>query len=227
MTINQAYEFVKFVYNKAQSGYITPEQFNMLAPIMQMSLINDRLGNVKKYVPGRPQPPYGFNINQKIREELRPLMVLPTTTTVTAGVATLPADYLYYDTVSAGGKLVQEVTEDQIIELNDSLIRPPNTDFPKFVIHSNGLNVYPTSITSIKLSYVKKPTDPVWNYTMVNDEPVYAASGGVVGDGNSVDFSTGPTTHLEICNMLLSAIGVHLSMPEIAQYAEQQQLKGS
>lgn len=225
MTIDQAYQFVQFVANKKQSGNITPTQFNLLAPIMQMSLINDRLGNVKKYA-GDKSAPYGFNMNQKIREELRPLMVAPTTTAVSSGVAAFPADYLYCDTITAGGILVQEVSEDQIAELNNSLIRPPTTQYPKFVLHANGINVYPTSITSIKLSYVKKPTDPIWNYTTSNDVAVYAATGGEVGDGNSVDFSTGVTTHLEICFMILSALGVNLSALELAQYAEQQQVMG-
>src|SRR5882672_7446021 len=203
MSIAAAYDIVRFLYNKAQNGYITPAQFNNLAPIMQMSLINDRIGNVKKYMPHDPTPPYGFALNQKTREEIRPLLVPPTTTPVTAGVATIPDGYLYYDTIAVNGKQAQEATEDEILELNNSLIKPPSLMFPKFVLHSNGINVYPTSVTSISLSWLRRPITPIWNYTEVNDEPVYAATGGIIGDGDSHDFETAETTHLEICYLIL------------------------
>lgn len=220
MTIDQAYKFIQFVYNKAQTGYIEPSQFNMLAPIMQMSLINDRLGNVKKYRSPNQSPPYGFNSSQKIREELKGIMVKPTTIAISSGKFNYPADYLYYDTISAGDKLVQEVTEDQIVELNNSLIRPPSATYPKCVLHQEGIFVYPTSITSIKLAYVRKPDDPTWGYTIVNDEPVYDA-------GSSTDFEVGETAQLEVCMMILSAVGVNLSMAEVVQYAEQQKAQGA
>lgn len=186
---------------------------------MQTSFINDRLGNVKKYAPHDPTPNYGFGLNQKIREELRPLLVKPTLTAVTAGVATIPADYLYYDTIAVSGKQALEATEDEILELNNSLIKPPSTTYPKFVLHENGINMYPTSITAMHLSYLRKPATPVWGYTTVNDEPVY-------NSGTSKDWETASTTHLEICNLILSAIGVHLGMGEVTQYAESMQAKG-
>lgn len=219
MDINSAFNFINFCSNKRQNGYVSPSDFNNLAPIAQMSVINDRLGNVKKYQPHDPTPNYGFGLNQKIREELRPLLVKPTVTAVTAGVATIPADYLYYDTISVAGKQAQEATEDEILELNNSLIKPPSTTYPKFVLHSNGINMYPTTIASILLSYLRKPATPIWNYTIVNDEPVYNPSG-------SQNFETGETTHLEICALILSWVGVHLNMGEIVQYAEAMQAQG-
>ena len=213
MTIDQAYRFVQFVYNKAQNSYIKPDDFNVLAPIMQLSLINDRIGNVKKYKTGFPVSAVGFGLNQKTREELRPLLVKPTATTVTAGLAAFPTDYLYYDTVTAGGYNVQEVQDDELAELNNSAIKPPSTRFPKMVIHSDGIHVYPNTITSINLSYLRRPVPPKWNYTIVNTEPVYSSSG-------SQDFETSDMTHYEICSKILQAVGLNLGKDDITQWAE-------
>lgn len=214
MTINEAYIFVNFICNKKQRGYVTPDNFNNLAPIMQMSLINDRIGNIKKY-PFQ----YGFGQTQKIREELRPLLVKPTVTAVTTGVAPFPADYIYYDTISVSGRQGQEVTEDEILELSNSLIKPPTLQYPKFVLHSNGINMYPVSITSILLSYLRKPATPLWNYDMVNDEPVYKVAG-------SQDFETHLTTHFEICARILQAVGLNLGENEITQWSEMAEATG-
>lgn len=219
MTINEAYLFTQFVSNKKQNGYIKPDDWNTLAPIMQLSLINDRLGNVKRYRPGEPVPPWGFGLTQKTREELRPISVKPTTTPVVAGLAAIPADYLYYDTVTAGGKNVIEVTEDEIAELNNNTIIPPSTQFPYFTIHSEGIFVYPTSITSIALSYIRKPATPVWAYTIVNDEPIYDA-------GSSQDFEVSPGAQLEIVMLILQAVGVSLNLQEVLQYSLMSEQQG-
>lgn len=217
---------MQFCYNKSQQGYITPDQFNNLAPICQMSLINDRIGNVKKYRPGYPVPAVGFGITQKSREELRPLLKPPTVTAAPSAIMPVPTDYLYYDTVSIGGRQAQECTEDEILELNSSLIKPPTLLYPKFVMHSNGFNFYPTTITTVNLSYLRKPVTPVWNYTLVNDTPVYAATGGIVGDGISHDFEVSETAHFEICAKILQAVGLNLSLGEIVQWSEMAEQQG-
>jgi len=218
MTIDQAYKYIQFVFFKRYSGYVAPADFNNLIDIHQISFINDRLGNVKKYnKEGRP--PYGFGMTQKTREELRPLLVAPSTIAVSSGLAAIPSDYLYYDTVSVNGKQAQEATEDEILELNNSLIKPPSVTYPKFVVHQNGLYLFPTSITSILLSYVSKPTTPVWNYTITNDEPEYNSSG-------SQDWQTAPGTHLEICRRILADVGISLGLVELAQYADAAEAEG-
>lgn len=220
MTIDQAIRLIRFILNKDQNGNIKGAEFNLIAPIAQMSVLNDRIGNIKKYQPGAPIPNVGFNVSQKAREEIRPLMVLPTTTAVTAGVAAYPNNYIYYDTLmTAAGKLIKEATEDEIVELNNSSIMPPSTMFPKFVMHSNGFNIYPTSIASIKLSYVRKPLTPEWAYTISNNEEVYDA-------GNSQDFELSETTHLEIVSIILQMSGVNLNMLQVTQYAQAMEAQG-
>ena len=217
MTIDQAYQFVQFVLNKDQSGYISPDQFNNISPIAQMALINDRIGNVKKYRQDHPIPVYGFGMNQKTREELRMLLVKPTNLTVTAGVATIPNDYLYYDTLAVSGKQAQECTEDEIVELLNSKIKPPTAMFPKVVVHSNGFNVYPTNSAALTVSYLRKPASPKWNYT--GNPAVYNPTG-------SQDFETSETTHLEICNRILQFCGLNLKLDEIVQWSEMAEQTG-
>lgn len=213
MTIDEAIRLTKFILNKDQNGYMEADQFNLLAPLAQISVLNDRIGNIKKYQVSHPVPEVGFNISQKSREEIRPLMTKPTTTAVAAGVAAYPGDWLYYNTIqTAAGKQVKEVTEDQILELNNSANIAPNVMFPKFVMHSDGIYIYPPSITSIKISYVRKPATPIWAYTISNNEEVYDA-------GNSVNFELSETTHLEIVMLILQMAGVSINMLQVTQFA--------
>ncbi len=227
MDIDQAYRLIQLLYNKEQGGNITPAQFNVAAEVCQISLVNDLLGNEAEYQPGMPIPKTGFSINQKNREELRPIITPFSTIAVASGLAAYPADYLYYDTMTTtGGLLITEATPDEIAILNQSQIKPPSTSYPNFVLHSDGLRIYPTSITSMKLSYVRTPIVPVWNFTTVNNEPVYAATGGEIGDGDSHNFELSPLTHIRICMKIAQYFGVNLSMAQVTLYAMAAEAQG-
>jgi len=221
MTIDQAYQFVQFVANKEQRGNITPDQFNMLAPLMQMSFINDRIGNLKKYRPHDPIPEYGYGITRKAREELRPITVVAALTALGGGDFTLPSDFLYAITVnnSANAAILKETVRDEDFIIYTSVIKPPTVEFGTYSMRSSFLTVTPASIIP-RLMYIKKPTDPRWNYTNVNNSPVYTPTG-------SVNFSVSELSHIEICMKILQAVGVNLSNDKILTYAGMEEAKGS
>lgn len=224
MTIDESYRLSSFVINKEVSGQITPGQFNLIAPQAQLVILNNRL-----------QPQYdakgilikGFGVNDNIREDLRNLMKNPQTIAVSGGIAAYPEDYIYLDAMTTNAGLpITEATADEIAVLNQSLIKPPSATFPKYVMHQNGFNIYPTSLTSIKLAYLRKPATPIWNYTESNDRAVYAATGGIVGDGNSVDFELDELIHLEIVHKILQFSGLNLGLDKVVGYSVAMQQAG-
>jgi len=121
--------------------------------------------------------------------------------------------------MTAAGYIILETTQDQIEILNKSVITPPSTVFPKFVMHSDGFYIYPTTITSMKLSYLRMPATPIWAYTISNNTEVYDA-------GNSQDFETAPTTHLEIVMLILQMAGVSINMLQVTQFAAAMEAQG-
>lgn len=210
MTIDEAYRLTSFVINAEQQGKLTADEFNLLAPIAQLSVINNRL-----------QPEYddkgrlvkGMGVNDKIREEFRPILKNPQVIAVSSGLAPYPVDYIYMDSMTdSAGKPITEAHGDEIAVLNQSQIKPPSVAFPKYVIHQNGFNIFPTSITSIRLAYLRKPVTPFRNYTLTNDRAVYNASG-------SQDFEIDVLAHLAICHQLLLAVGVNLNLDKVVAYA--------
>ena len=69
--VNELYEFVKFVANKEQSGYIKPDEFNLVADRAQMQFFMERYNNPAEYQPGRPIPRVAFQQSQKVSDDLR------------------------------------------------------------------------------------------------------------------------------------------------------------
>lgn len=220
MTIDQAYNLLQLVYNKAQGGNITPAQWNNAADICQISMINELLGNEGEYRPGMPVPQTGFSINQKNRQELQPIIKPLTTIAVSSGLMAWPEDCLYYNALTtSGGVLIKERTADEIAILNQSQICPPSLSEPNFCLASDGALIYPSSITSVKLTYVRKPVTPVWGYTIVNNVPVYDA-------GTSQDWEVGELVHYRICWKIAVLFGLNLSVGDLVSASEQLQQSG-
>lgn len=216
MTIDKVYSIVQFFYNKKQNGNITPEDFNLIAPRAQISFINGRI--TPKYDAKGNKT--GWQADQSIRRELSNILKLNESIVVSGGIAAFPGEYIDWDSITTnGGILIQEATPDEIAIMNQSVITPPTAGFPKFVVSEEGFHIYPTSLTPIKLSYLRQPETPIWNYTVVSGQPVYAATGGVIGAGNSVDFELADITHLEIIMIILQFFGVNLSLGELTQFA--------
>lgn len=221
MTIDEAYRLVQLVYNKNQSGNIKPDDFNNVAPIAQLSIINQVLGNEQQYQPNLELPKYGFRSSQKISEDLRPLVAPPSTIALSSGSGIYPTNSLYLDTVieTSSGALVRPVEYDEAMILNTSVVRPPIVGKAIYYVLGNTINVLPVSIASIKVSFVATPTPPKWNYTIVNQQPVYSASG-------SQDFQIGSLLHLRVCHRILQYFGLNLLMSEIVNAATQFEQQG-
>lgn len=216
MTIDEAYRLVQFIFNKEQNGNITPSQFNLIAERGQIAFINSRLS--KEYDPKGNL--HGWQSDQIVRRELSSILKLNETTGVAAGIAAYPDDYIDYDSMTTSdGYLITEATPDEIAILNKSLIDPPILTDAKFVQGQDGLHIYPDSITSIELNYVRTPEPPVWGYSVMSGIPVYAA-------GSSQDFELPDITHLEILMFALQFIGINLSLPEVTQYAMNKEQEG-
>lgn len=219
MTIDEAYRLVDFVANKTvQQGFISPNQFNTVAPIAQLSIINKLLGNEQE----RPNRRYGFLIDQKNLEELRPLIKIPSTLAFSNGIGTYPTDSLYlFNIVIAGAYQPAEPCEyDEAIYLQNSVIKPPTTQYPKYYVLGGNIYILPGTITTSQISYVRQPLTPKWNYTIVNQAPVYSASG-------SQDFEVGVLTHLRICALILQMCGINLSLPQVTAFAMELEQSGA
>lgn len=236
MNINEAYFFCKTIANKSQNGDVSPEQFNNLAPIAQLSVINELLGNEQEYQPtnrqggaGHPVSRYGLGITQKNMEELRPIISIPTALVFSGGIATYPVDSIYlFDLAETSGlKEIYPTEVDEARILAQSVIKPPIIGKAIYYVLGPSIYVLPASIINTLVTYVKKPADPLWNYTYVSTVPTYAATGGVIGSGSSQDFEVSVLLHLRICAKILQAVGINLSLEQVVAYGAALEAQGA
>lgn len=225
MDINQAWRIVNFVANKQQKGKILPSDFNALAVQAQFECMLNCLGNQKRVNP-KFIPPTGYKVNQQSKEDILPLIVKsPTPLSLSAGIAPYPSDFFSYDNLlRADGTIVTMIENDQLGRMKKSLITPPIDSEPFACMHSEGIEIAPAGLTDVYLTYVKRPADPNWDYTIDHQIFVYNSTATPQLSGKiSHNFEMPERKHKEICMIILKYIGINLSDEALTQFATQVQ----
>ena len=213
MTIDELYKFVQYVANKEQRGFIKPSEFNLLAKRAQLDVIKQRVGK-----PSPADQSVGYKVTSALFDELYPVILLDVAVAYNNGALQFPDNYLYFLSATLGnstlGRFVDIVSHGEWVSRMQSTLVAPSQNRPIGVIGDSGFRVFaPSEVTSgVRLSYVKSPADPVWNFTTVNDIEVYNATG-------SVQLTLPESTHMEIAHRILTYVSVNLRESEMVQYS--------
>ncbi len=136
-------------------------------------------------------------------------------------IVTTQDDFYRLGTViySAGALPTQElerVDRGELYHLLSSKLTAPTTTYPIYVYERQKLFVYPQTIQSgIEATYIRKPMDPVWNFTLSGNAYVY-------NPDTSINFELHDAEQTEIVLKVLLYAGVVVKDPTIIQVAAQQ-----
>ena len=225
MNVNDMYRICQFAINKAQNGYLTPAEFNLVINQAQTSYQDYLLGEFQQYQYGRPQARVNYSQNENIRQRLTPLITEATLTiNSTTGESPYPVDYVQVDAVvTTDFKRVRFVPQNSLYSYYNSEIDPVVTN-PIYLIEPNKFQFYPKTLGSAVLTYVKNAPDIVWAYTTVSGRPVYAPTQtgvGVTPTTGTVQPVWDDVDLLEIITRALKLIGLNLQDGMVSQYANQ------
>ena len=230
MNVNDMYLICQYAINKAQNGYLTPSEFNLVINQAQVSYQDYLLGEFQQYQYGRPQSRVNYSQNENTRQRLTPLIAQATlSTSTTTGVAAYPADFVQVDAMweADGVRRIRYASQDRLYSFYGSEIDPIASN-PIYLLQDNQFQFYPKNIATLsgnpKMSYVKSAPDIVWAYTTVSGRPVYAATQtgvGVTPTTGSVQPVWADVDILEIITRALKLIGLNLQDGMVEQYANQ------
>ena len=170
---------------------------------------------IKVFFNGVEQPDTQWSISN----ETITLAVVPSGV-FTVTVSSYASDFYKLGTVIyKDEKEVQYVQPSELLELNLSPIAKPTEYFPVYKYKDFKISVFPTTIKSdISCTYLKKPKNPVWNFTAsqaTNFQYVYNSA-------TSVNFELHPTEQNSLVQKILLYSGVIINDPTIIQVASQQ-----
>lgn len=234
ININELYNFLQFVSNKNQSGFLTPKDFNKCIESSVYQFITKRYHNTQTQSPdGRAR--MGFEQNQKITDDLRSLVKVKDAYPVRDGVITLPDDYLHLSTVSyvrtyfdKERSPISELVTMKVLRDGEVNSFTSSSIFGKkikkeetgvLVFRNNYIEVYPKTLSSVKFVYLRKPQTPFWAFEVQNGKPVY-------DQGNSVDIELPKDCMNELVFMCCSYLGINLREGDLISYSENQKQQG-
>lgn len=220
------YQICQYAVNKAQNGYLSPSQFNLLANQAQTSYQDYLLGEFQQYQYGKAAPRVSYSKNEDIRQRLTPLVAEATLTVDGTGFAAYPALYIQTDAVRnvTTFERIRYVQQDSLYSYYNSKIDPIATN-PIYLLEALGLRFYPITIGSAKLTYIKNAPVMVWAYTLdANGRPVYAPTQtglGVIPITGTAQPVWYDVDRLEIIARILKLVGLNLQNGMVEQYAAQ------
>lgn len=203
MTIDEAKKYIEGQARQNQVGNISISQLNIYFKRAQLEVV-DELRAV-------------FEQTSMVSDALAPLIETSTMNTVNSGQITKPVDYrfiippiesFYTSGAYSSWVPVSFVTHGEKALRLVSQINYPPEDEPIAVNFDSYFQIYPESISQVRLTYVRNPQDPIWGYTIVNNSPVYSS-------GSSRNFELPDSTHMRICQKVLGYFGISLRDPEL------------
>ena len=234
VSIDTVYQRVLVLANKEQRGYITPQEFNLLANHAQMEIFEQYFYDVNQFnrAPGNTQE-YSDALTllyEKIGifEDEQSTGWMSTNMPVIGGQwMTVPEDLIYkLGTVRVGANQCEMLNSKDFDLARQSPMTSPTLARPIAYLSRRGLSVY-TSATQfithanvqdvynvgINLSYTMKPPTVQWAYVIVNDKPLY-------NDNISVSFKLHASEETELVYKILKLAGVNLKAQEVVQVGQ-------
>ena len=227
VNVDTVYRTVLLILNKESRGYLTPDEFNKTAAQVQLEIFNEYFEDLnQQYRVNSNDSEYSDRV--KNLEEKIAIFQESATCNYASGVFTLniptltpqPELYKLGTVIYKDEKEVQYVQPNELLELNLSPITKPTTYWPVYTYKNFKIKVYPATITGnsvISCTYVRKPYNPVWNFTAT--APTYTYT---YNPGTSQNFDLHPTEQTNLITRILLYSGVVIKDPQVVQIAAQQ-----
>jgi len=225
VSIDNVYKTVLNILNKENRGYITPREFNTLALQAQSEIFegyfssrNFAVTNESDYSDIRKNIEEKISLFENEETVSNGSFTNPEGNTTNSYFA-YPSNFYRLSTVSYdyNGDFceVEETSNKKILYINKSPLTKPTAKNPMFVRHEGGIVVYPTTgISSLLLSYIRKPADPKWVGGTTNGQIVAQSSAS-----DYQDFELHTSEFHELVIKILAYTGVIVRAGDIAQAA--------
>jgi hypothetical protein len=215
IAIDDVYQKVLALANREQRGYITPQEFNLLADKAQMEIFDSYFHDFKT-VDLKPKSNIAHSDDiELLQEKLQPFKTVQTIS-IDSGVSSFSLPTLAYriNSITVGGIHVPEMaTEEIIYSENNPLTKATLARMVFERKDSSNCKIYPTPTSNIELSVscYKTPSTPKWNYIVVQGSALFNSTG-------VVNFQLHASEEEVLVSKILAFAGVTIMNGELVQY---------
>tara|TARA_R100000458_G_C8255859_1_gene232009 strand:- start:811 stop:1548 length:738 start_codon:yes stop_codon:yes gene_type:complete len=228
INVDTVYQKVLVLANKEQRGYITPQEFNLLADKAQNEIYENYFHQARNSNAKLKDDDQHTDTLEMIEAKLSPFYKSHNNITVASGVLNLlnpvggtntGADIYKLvsvnQVVGSNLRLVTEVNRSEynlITNHSESVLYPISSRPIYYRQTETNLNIIPAPSdgTIIVISYYKLPVAPKWAYVVVNEKALYNIN-------NSVDFELHASEEETLVLRILMLAGLTIQKPDIVQ----------
>ena len=213
VSVDTVYQRVLTIANKEQRGYITPQDFNLLANQAQLDIIEQYFYDLNQYS-------YALSNNNQYSDMvtiLREKIQVFNKQAVVNGVVGVGYDMntisdLYrLGAIEYNGFLAEEMDVKDSISILQAPLMAPTTERPVYTIRENIVNFSPDNFSaSAVCNYIRKPHKVEWGYVVLNDRALYNAN-------TTTDFELHGSDEIELVFKILSLSGLVIEDPSLYQ----------
>ena len=219
VNIDTVYQRVLVLANKEQRGYITPQEFNLFANHVQLTIFEQYFYDLNQFV---RTPTNGVEysdilelLNQKISHfKTGNVGPLP----FGNGTFMLPLDLYRLGTVVWRGPFgleadreVTEINRYKFVSANLSPLTRPDQDRPVYWKIGDAIVVRPGNIVNeIRCSYIRRPRRVEWGYVVVEEKALY-------NPATTQHFEMHRTEEVELVNAIAALAGISMKQPILSQ----------
>ena len=216
--IDTVYQRVLALANKEQRGYITPQEFNLLANQAQMEIFEEYFYDQNQADRNLKNSTEFSNIDEMLDEKISYLKQQATISLLGSGIGNLPISLYRLGMVHHlnDGVEIEQLTEEELLYVNNSPLVKPNKTFSAFTRPTNStIRVYPSTVGGCVINYIGRPAECKWAYVVVNEKALYNAT-------LSVDFNIHRSEESQLVYRILALAGITIAKPGLSTYADQQ-----
>jgi hypothetical protein len=222
VSIDNVYKTVLNILNKENRGYIVPEEFNTLATQAQNEIFEGYF-SLRNYVISNDSD-YS-DVKKNVEEKIA---LFENEDTINAGTDfnnaegnttssyyAYPGNFYRLGSVAANAIHVEEISNKDLLYVNRAPLTKPTINNPVYVRHEGGVVIHPTTgISSINISYVRKPAMPNWIGTTVAGQII-----ATPGNALYKNFELHPSEEAELVVKILAYAGVIIKAADVTQVA--------
>jgi len=211
ISIDTVYQRVLAILNKENRGYITPQEFNLMANQAQLEIFEQYFYDLNQFSRlGSNNSEYA-NIIDNLKEKISLFEVIENIITEDL-YYTLPVNLYRIGSVISNNKEIAYVSEKELQALNASPLTVPTENYAVYTKKGSLIYVYPF-LNSITLNYIKTPATVEWGYIEVDNNALYDSS-------NSTNIELHESDEASMVIKILSYAGLSIKQPDVTQIIE-------
>ena len=225
INVDRIYQRVLTLANKEQRGYITPQEFNLLANHAQMDIFEQYFYDLNQFrrAPGNDTVHADM---VDILEEKISVFEATNPLTLTNGVGALEAlgDFYRLTSIRDGNIFFESVTRKEARLFQLSPLASPTGTRPVHVLDqaNNRVTVFGRTPITVNIDYIRTPALVNWTYIVVQGKALYNANAA-----DAQDFELHPSEETELVLKILTLAGFTLKDPGLYQAAAGEDIKNT